>query len=127
MAKQPGQRSIDECRRRGWRAQVVEKWVVQARRRIDLFGFGDLIALDGQPGALLIQATSTGNASSRVAKIQDECAEAATEWLRAGNRIEVWGWAKRGAAGKRKLWTLRRVAVELSAAGEFVSEVVVDG
>lgn len=28
--------------------------------------------------------------------------------LREAGSVEVWGWAKRGARGKRKLWTLKR-------------------
>lgn len=30
-------------------------------------------------------------------------------WLQAGNRFSLWGWRKRGASGKRKMWTLRQV------------------
>lgn len=93
--------------------QVVERWVAQARRRIDLFGCIDLVALDGKPGVLGIQATSTGNIPSRVKKILTECREAARDWLEAGNRLEVWGYAKRGPAGKRKLWTLKTREVTL--------------
>lgn len=107
MATSPTQRTLAECRKLDWPACVVEKWVAQARKRIDAFGFGDLLVLDGEPGALLIQATTTANAPSRVTKIIEECNEAASAWLKAGNRITVWGWAKRGAAGKRKLWTLK--------------------
>ena len=107
----PTQRTLTECKGRGWPAHVVEKWIAQARKRIDVWGFGDVLVLDGQLGSLLIQATVTDSMSSRVKKIGDECKDLAMAWLAAGNRIEVWGWAKRGAAGKRKLWTLRRVAI----------------
>ena len=105
MASSPTQRTLAECRKRGWPCQVVEHWNQYARIRQDLFGFGDIIALDGKPGCLLIQATSTGNMSSRVHKIEEN--EIAPQWLAAGNRIQVWGWAKRGPAGKRKAWTLK--------------------
>jgi len=110
----PTQRTLQECRKREWLCCVVEKWVPHARRRIDVFGFGDLLALDGEQGSLLIQATSTSNMGSRVTKIRKDCNAAARAWLEAGNRIEVWGWAKRGATGKRKLWTLRSVRVTLT-------------
>ncbi len=103
----PTARSLAECRKRGWWACVVERWVAQTRIRVDAFGFGDILALDEQPGALLIQATTTANAASRVRKIRDQRAKAARAWLGAGNRIAVWGWALRGKAGKRKLWTLK--------------------
>lgn len=107
----PTSRTLAECRKRGWRAQVVERWVPMTHRRIDLFGFIDLVVLDGKPGVLGIQATSSSNSASRVTKMRTECADALREWLEAGNRVAVWGWAKQGKAGKRKLWTLREVAV----------------
>lgn len=89
------------------------------RRRIDLFGFIDLVALDGKPGLLGIQATSTGNAPSRVTKILDDCTEAAIDWLAAGNRIVVWGFAlrryklKSGKFGKAKRWKLKEYVIVL--------------
>jgi hypothetical protein len=76
----------------------------------------DLVSLDGQPGVLAIQACADngGAVAERVRKI--EAAPICGPWLRAGNRIEVWGWGKRGAAGKRKVWTLRVIAISLSPA-----------
>lgn len=122
MSASPTARSLDRCRKEGWLAAVVEKWIPQTRRRLDLFGFGDLVALDGQPGCLMIQATSTGNAADRVAKIVGPCEENARAWLEAGNRIEVWGWAKRSRPGwKRKVWTLRRYRIWLEG-DEFKHE-----
>lgn len=111
MASSPTSRSLEECKRRGWRACVVERWMPQAGRRIDLFGFIDIVALDGEPGLIGIQATSTGNAPARVKKIREECWEAASDWLAAGNRVVVWGWSKRGLKGKRKLWRLKEYEV----------------
>lgn len=114
MTASPTQRSLAECRRRGWPAGVVERWIGPhgaGGKRVDLFGFIDLIALDDYAGCLAIQATSSGVAD-RLRKIDTECHDLAWEWLRAGNRIEVWGWTKRGKAGRRKLWRLRRVLVE---------------
>ncbi len=108
----PTQRTLEECRRRLWRAYVCEKWIPQTRRRADAFGFGDVLVIDDKPGALLIQATTTGNMSSRIKKIAEECGDAANAWLDAGNRIQVWGWAKRGLRGHRKLWTLKVYDVE---------------
>lgn len=113
MATGPAARTLQEMRKHGYRAQVVEKYVVQTRRRHDLFGFIDIVALDGKPGVLGIQATVTNSMSARLQKICTECADAAREWLRAGNRIEIHGWAKRGKAGERKLWTLKRHLIEL--------------
>lgn len=113
MSSSPTSRTLAECRKRGYLACVVEKWIPQTKRRLDVFGFGDVLAVDpATKSTLLIQATSTANMSARVKKIMTECEESARTWLSpSSNFIEVWGWAKRGPAGKRKLWTLRRVAL----------------
>ncbi len=105
----PTQRTLAECRRRGWIACVVEKWLAPARRRVDAFGFGDILAVNPtEDGAVLIQCTTTSNAPARVRKILTECAEEALAWIRAGNTILTWGWSKRG---KRGLWTLKEYPV----------------
>ena len=109
----PTSRTLDECRKRKWPACVVEKWLPKTNIRVDVWGFGDLLAIDDEPGSLLIQACVTGDAAKRVRKIREHCWANAQAWLRAGNRIQVWGWAKRGAAGKRKVWTLKVYDVEL--------------
>lgn len=108
----PTARTLAECKRRGWLACVVERWIPRTNSRVDVFGFADILALDGRPGALLIQTTTTDNAPARVAKIEGPCADKAKAWLSAGNRIAVWGWAKRGDVGRRKLWTLKEYPVE---------------
>lgn len=116
----PTKRSLDECRKRGWLAYVTEKWIPGANIRKDAFGFGDILVMDGKPGSMLIQATVTGSMAKRVTKIREECGEAARAWLDAGNRIEVWGWAKRvhlnkdGSKSKLKRWKLRVVEIHLS-------------
>lgn len=107
----PTQRTLAECKKRGWRAGVVEKWNPHAGIRQDLFGFVDLVALDPEAGqTILIQATASG-VSDRVKKIREKCRDAALDCLKAGNRIVVWGWRKTGAAGKRKLWNVREVEI----------------
>lgn len=86
--------------------QVVEHWNAFAHRRVDLFGIIDLIALDGGAGPLAIQVTASGSHSARRQKALEEPRLVA--WLRSGARFEVWSYGKKGARGKRKLWTLRR-------------------
>lgn len=108
-------RTIAECRRRGWLAGNVERRIPFPKPQgttIDLFGVIDIIALDlsapvGQR-TIGIQATSGGTGGSHSphrAKILAE--PRVLDWLAAGNRLELWSWAKQGAAGKRKTWTLR--------------------
>jgi len=109
----PTQRALAYCREHGWTAQVVEKWVPQARRRIDLLGCIDMVVLDGQGGGPLgVQVCAGSSHAARREKALEEPRLRA--WLAAPARFEVWSWSKRGARGKRKLWTLRRegIAVE---------------
>jgi hypothetical protein len=113
----PTQRTLAECRRRGWTACVVEKWVEQTRRRVDAFGFGDvLVAAAGGP--MLIQATSGANGASRVAKITGECAEAARAWLASGGQIEVWAWRKYAKPVDRKYWRAFTTPITLADFGD---------
>ncbi len=92
----PTARSLAAGRANGWLIDVVERWIGGGRIKVrkDLFGCIDLVALDGKPGVLGIQATSGSNASARLKKIHGECWPAVERWLQAGNRLEVWGWRK---------------------------------
>ena len=118
----PTQRSLAYCKRMGWLAGVVERWLPAPGHpaggvRKDLFGFIDMVVLDGKGGALGVQATSSSNLSGRWHKVQQNCFSAADRWLREGNRIEVWGWAKRhyklknGKRSNEKRWTVRRIEI----------------
>src|ERR1700740_1040081 len=110
----PTARTLAECRRRGWIAQVVEQHLPFPKpfgTKRDLFGVIDIVALgaemDGQlPAILGIQATaSAAHHAHRRAKILAE--PRARQWVEAGGRLELWSWSKRGGAGERKRWTLR--------------------
>lgn len=111
MAKtSPTQRALAECKKRGWKPAIVEKWNPHARIRQDLYGFADLVVLDGNPGLLALQVTSGANLSARMAKLS--AVPAVVDWLKAGLRVECWGYrklvVKRG--GKATRWNLRRVS-----------------
>lgn len=81
---------------------MVEHWNPHARIRQDLFGFIDIIAIDGDD-TLAIQATSTGNINSRVEKILAN--DIARDWLDGPHRrIIVIGWKKYKKAIDRKHW-----------------------
>ena len=96
----PTQRSLKYLRDRGWTCHIVEKWVPQAKRRIDAFGFGDILGYSAEyPGATLFQTTSGPNLAARVTKIEENCN--ALGWIRAGNRIVVHGWRKTKPRGQK--------------------------
>lgn len=102
----PTQLSLKKLKEDGYYAQVVEKWNAFARIRIDLFGAIDILGVKiGSNGCTGIQATSTGNMNARINKSLS--IPAIREFILAGNKFVVWGWAKRGERGKRKTWTLK--------------------
>lgn len=77
----------------GWTVDKVEWWNHFARKRKDLFGGIDLLAI--RPSATLgVQATSRSNVSARVKKIVAE--PRLKTWVEAGNMLEVWGWDAKG-------------------------------
>ena len=111
MSATPTSRTLDYCRKQGWLAGVVERFLPRGDRpvRVDLFGFVDVVCCK-QTGVLFVQATSGGNVPARVRKIKEECGEEALACLQAGATIEVWGWRKlaRPPEGSRRRWWCRR-------------------
>lgn len=106
----PTQRTLALLRQEGWICQVVEKWNAHARKRVDLFGIIDIVAL--KPGIILgVQTTSGAGHSARIAKARAE--PRLRDWLCAGGRFEVISWAKRGKRGKRKLYQVRKQRLTL--------------
>ena len=88
----PTGRTLNELRRDGFTAAVVESWIPRLNVRRDLFGVGDVLAV--RPGeCLLIQCTSGDHHANRVTKAKAEIRLRA--WLGSGSRFEVWSWSKR--------------------------------
>lgn len=108
----PTRRSLKLCRQLGLYAQVVERWNPHARRRVDLFGCIDVVAV-GRGAILGVQATTAANVGARWAKAVER--QELRSWLCAGARFEVWGWAKRGGR-----WSVKRYVAVLreATAGE---------
>ncbi len=92
MPSRPVSRSLRNLESRGYECAIAEKYVSQAKRRIDLFGFIDIVAI--QPGEILaVQTTGSGNLSKRRTKILGS--SNAHLWLEAGGKIELHEAAKR--------------------------------
>ena len=107
----PTQLSLKKLREEGWPlVQVVEHWVPGVNIRRDLFGFIDILAVNGDMSLpiLAVQATSTPNMSTRIKKITQEHPVYLQHLLKAGFAVEVWGWAKRGKPAR---WTLKTVEI----------------
>lgn len=131
--RSPTQRTLARLRETGWTAEVVERWNHSSKRRHDLFGCMDILAVkpieeirfcEAKPifksGVLGIQATSTSNISSRKSKCLAE--PRLRDWLAAGAEFEIWGWALRGKRGKRKTYQLRRLYAVLLPSGVEMRE-----
>jgi len=118
----PTQRSLKLLRSQGMTAQVVERYNQFARRRIDLFGFIDIVCLS-DVSIIGVQTTSGDHVSHRLEKIREECKDKALAWLRAGGKIHIHGWRKVGPRGKRKVWAVRVVGV-VEIDGELLAPVL---
>lgn len=99
----PTQRSLARLRADGYLADVVEKWIPVVKRRRDLFGFIDILAIRDNE-VVGVQATSGSNVAARIAKIAEH--ENVGAVRKAGIRIVVHGWAKRG-----RRWQCREVDI----------------
>ena len=115
-------RTLRRCRKDlRWHAGKVEQWVgFKGNKggrtgglggvRVDLFNGIDIIALDGQPGSLGIQVCGETGISPHKKKLRELVSQwegytsegllqdeehPLLEWLRAGNRLEIWSWRQR--------------------------------
>lgn len=118
----PTQRSLKLLADEGWTVAIVEHFNAHVRRRFDLFGFADLLAMKPGEIPLLIQVTSGANAAARIAKILEE--PRAHTALHSGFRIEVHGWRKikKKRGGKAMIWAPRIVNVEAGSCPTKLSD-----
>jgi hypothetical protein len=106
MSGSPTTRSLALMRKRGYLAAVVEKWNPHVKRRQDLFGFVDIIAV-GDHEVVVVQTTTADNLKSRVRKIEHPKLHKTVSAVRKGGiRILVHGWWK-----CRRRWQLREIDV----------------
>ena len=96
-------RTVKYLEKQGYYAKTVERWDDFAKRRKDLFGVIDVLAV-GNGETVAVQVTSKANISTRCRKIADS---EATPFMRdAGWRILVHGWHK-----PKHRWELKEVDV----------------
>ena len=100
----PTQRSLEHLRKAGYPlVQVVERWNAFARRRVDLFGIVDVLAVGED--IVAVQTTSASNMAARISKIAES--DALPVLRKAGIRVLVHGWRK----NSKRRWVLREVDV----------------
>ena len=109
MKTSPCQRSLKLLRDAGYFVAITERWNAFAKIRQDLYGFIDCLAIRDNE-TLAVQTTSGANVSARLEKMR--YLSAVDFWLSSPSRtIEIHGWRKVGARGKRKLWECRKLQV----------------
>lgn len=97
----PTQRTLARLKQQNLAADIVEKWIPQAKRRKDVAGCIDVLAYGGDIGVLGIQTTTGNNHAARRTKALAE--PRLRTWLESGARFEIWSWTKL-ATGR---WHLR--------------------
>ena len=85
------QRTIALLRSRGSLCDIVESYNAFTKRKKDLFGIFDILAI-GNNETIGVQITSKANMSARIKKIQES--EFLPELLNSSWRIVVIGWFK---------------------------------
>ena len=100
----PAQLTLEALRGQGFTACIVERYISMIHKRIDAFGYGDILAFkpDKQEASLL-QACGAGEAKAHM----DTALKAGVaDWLRSPYRtFSIVEWHKAGERGKRKVWT----------------------
>jgi len=86
------QRTIALMEERGYQCDTVESYNAFTRRKKDLFGIFDILAI-GQGETIAIQLTSKSNMFTRIKKISES--PMLPEIIRSGWRILVIGWYKK--------------------------------
>lgn len=92
-------RSVAYLREQGYIVATVEYYNAYTKRKHDLFGCIDLLAI-GNGETIAVQVTSKSNLSARKHKIEES--EAYPEMLRSGWRIVLHGWYKENNRWKLK-------------------------
>lgn len=100
----PTSRTLKWFRDTSCPAQVVERFCRFSKRRIDLFGCIDIVAITAG-GITGVQCTSGDHHGDRRAKMLAE--PKMLLWVKSGGLLWLFSWSQKGPRGKRKLWTPR--------------------
>lgn len=112
----------------GYSCQKVEYWNSFAKpfgKRVDFFNCIDVIGCHGiRQETIGVQSTSRKAVSARLKKIRELFqyrvkgnTNRIEDWLRAGNKLEVWGWDK--SANRRRVLKVR---LALTVSGELIEK-----
>src|SRR5512139_1545117 len=100
----PQVRSTHYLTRAGYMVGTLEHYNPFCKRKVDLWGFADLIAARPGMPVMLVQTTTASNLSARRKKILTNAN--ARKWVvDCGQEIVLHAWGLRGKRGERKVWT----------------------
>ena len=112
LSKSYTQMTLQFLRKEGFTVDIVERWNEYSGCRNDMFGFGDIIALDSSSHRIIaVQSTGPNGHAEHKRKIQSE--PRANDWLLAGGEILLISWRKLcllkkdGRKGKTRTWCAR--------------------
>ena len=113
-------RSLERVKEYGWTYWIVEYYNYYAKRKIDMFNFGDILCLDGDR-TIAIQACGADLASHRD-KIREN--EFVLPWIKGANReLQIWSWTQRKKVrGKKATYWFCKVTDVLLSQGEVYFE-----
>ena len=101
----PMEHTLAWLRRHGWEVARTEHWNHYAKKRQDLFGFIDVLAVHSKHGLLAIQTTDGSHHAEHVGKILG--IPVARELVYHMD-IEIWSWSLRLTREKRLDGKLKR-------------------
>lgn len=119
MATKSIQRSLKLIKEYGWFYEITEHWNQYIRRRHDLFGFCDILCIDGSR-IVAIQAMGADIGKHKQKMYENEFV---IPWLKANNDLEMWAWRKlKKVRGKKATyWHCKKIDV-LVFDGQIVFE-----
>ena len=136
MSSLPLQRSKAWLEEKGWHVWITEVWNSWAHIRQDMYGLIDFVAIRHDSNGVwgINACEDNGSVSAHIDKYLNGYNHPKKGrigpnphlpvWLSSGNRFSLFGWGKRGAVGKRKVWTLRVVEFYLEGAEVKTREVL---
>ena len=107
-----GHRTMAYLRKHGYDCGIVERWIQFRKIRIDFLNLFDIIACHPKKKEIIgVQTTSGTHHASHLTAMK--LSTRLPGWLKSGGKAMLITWSKKGARGKRKLWTPRIVMLSL--------------
>ena len=125
-------KAMAHCRDLGLLCWKVETWNHAAKKRYDLFHFGDVLAIT--PGGILAIQACGDDVAAHIRKVTEDevIAGYLRAWLEAGGSFELWAFRRRKFRRKDRSWSksfrwrLTRFTFEAAPGGVFWEEISED-